>query len=650
MGTDALKVYNTLVIDKPDTEVSQILGRLEKYCSPRTNEIMSHYKFFTSKQNDENFDVYLTRLKEMVKSCNFGTLENKLLKTHIVLGIRCRDTLERLLQEDMTLDQVVTFCQSVEAAEKNYKELESKSEVHHIVKQTPAAVSKQKTTINNCTRCGKTHLINKCFAFGKICNKCKHMNHFSNLCKFNMGTSKKNNINNKEGKTYKQHLITTVDSKTGSNDEDLVFSINQVEIKETDSKKGSQVFNVNDTQINFQLDTGAETNILPYRVFTKINIKKLIQPTKIEIESYGDGFIYLFDKLSADSLKRFWRCKYKRECKARVHTGIDSLDVLKRINEHTHDSEAAKVEATVAINRLKNRAAETMEPTSTVINECISGLSEAAKGAISSSLALKKVVRRKRNEIQASPNAPQDLLTLEIPDSFKVYSPSAGMTEPFLLDDCGPGVNRILIFGRNRSLDILYNSKIWYCDGRGIHPLIYALLPNKQEKTYTHLFKMLNRLKPGLNPTSISCDFEQAILKYIKTEYPNAEIDGCLYHFSKNKWKRSLPLFPPNIWTMYNRVLNGKNRTNNHAEAANRRLNMEMGVNHPTSWSLITCLQKVQADRDFYYSQLEAGNSPPKKFKKYIDVDIRILKIVKNYEQSGILTFLRGIAQNISVQ
>ncbi|KAF0763552.1 Uncharacterized protein FWK35_00007065 [Aphis craccivora] len=85
--------------------------------------------------------------------------------------------------------------------------------------------------------------------------------------------------------------------------------------------------------------------------------------------------------MNSDSLKKFWRCKYKRECKARLHTGIDSLDleVLKRINEHTHDSEAAKVEAMVAVNRLKNRAAETMEPISTVINECISGLSEAAK-------------------------------------------------------------------------------------------------------------------------------------------------------------------------------------------------------------------------------------------------------------------------------
>jgi len=88
MGMDALKVYNTLVIDKPDTEVSQILGRLEKYCSPRTNEIMSHYKFFTSKQNDENFDVYLTRLKELVKPCNFGTLENKLSYWEFVVVIR----------------------------------------------------------------------------------------------------------------------------------------------------------------------------------------------------------------------------------------------------------------------------------------------------------------------------------------------------------------------------------------------------------------------------------------------------------------------------------------------------------------------------------------------------------------------------------
>ncbi|KAF0701791.1 Uncharacterized protein FWK35_00037259, partial [Aphis craccivora] len=87
MGADALKVYNTLITDKDkDTEVSGILEKLEKYCSPRVNEIMAHYKFFTAKQNEDPFDVYLTHLKELVKPCNFGTMETKLLKTQIVLG------------------------------------------------------------------------------------------------------------------------------------------------------------------------------------------------------------------------------------------------------------------------------------------------------------------------------------------------------------------------------------------------------------------------------------------------------------------------------------------------------------------------------------------------------------------------------------
>jgi len=83
--------------------------------------------------------------------------------------------------------------------------------------------------------------------------------------------------------------------------------------------------------------------------------------------------MYVLDKISSDGLKQFRKCKYKRECKARDRTEIGGLEVLKRINDHNHDSEAATVEAKVAVKYLKRRAAETMEPTSTVINECVSG-------------------------------------------------------------------------------------------------------------------------------------------------------------------------------------------------------------------------------------------------------------------------------------
>jgi len=133
MGADALKVYNTLITEKgKDTNVSEILEKLEKYCSSRVNEIMAHYKFFTAKQNEDPFDVYFTHLKELVKPYNFGTMETKILKTQIVLGIQSRDTLERLLREDMAIDKVIAFCQSIEAAGKNCKELEKTTEVKQI--------------------------------------------------------------------------------------------------------------------------------------------------------------------------------------------------------------------------------------------------------------------------------------------------------------------------------------------------------------------------------------------------------------------------------------------------------------------------------------------------------------------------------------
>jgi len=139
------------------------------------------------------------------------------------------------------------------------------------------------------------------------------------------------------------------------------------------------------------------------------------------------------------------------------------------------------------------------------------------------------------------------LITLEIPDTYKVYSPSEGVWENYLLDDSGPSENGILIFGRPRSLEILHFLKVWYCDGtfkvsptifaqvyiilaealNGVHPLIYALLPNKQEKTYDKLFDMLKLLKPGLNPRSVSCDFELSVI--------NSQKKNTLTFVSSNK-------------------------------------------------------------------------------------------------------------------
>ncbi|KAK9731894.1 hypothetical protein QE152_g13277 [Popillia japonica] len=64
------------------------------------------------------------------------------------------------------------------------------------------------------------------------------------------------------------------------------------------------------------------------------------------------------------------------------------------------------------------------------------------------------------------------------------------------------------------------------------------------------------------------------------------------------------------MWNMYDRVLNLQDRTNNHAEAAHRRLQIELTISadHLTMWKFIECLRKIQAYSDLYYEQLVAGH------------------------------------------
>ncbi|KAJ3640461.1 hypothetical protein Zmor_003755 [Zophobas morio] len=57
---------------------------------------------------------------------------------------------------------------------------------------------------------------------------------------------------------------------------------------------------------------------------------------------------------------------------------------------------------------------------------------------------------------------------------------------------------------------------------------------------------------------------------------------------------RRNPMFPPKTWNLYHRVLNRIDRTNNHAEAAHRRLQNELSMDHPTLWKFLDTLKIIQ--------------------------------------------------------
>ena len=91
---------------------------------------------------------------------------------------------------------------------------------------------------------------------------------------------------------------------------------------------------------------------------------------------------------------------------------------------------------------------------------------------------------------------------------------------------------------------------------------------------------------------------------------------------------RRQPMFSPNTWSVYDRTLNGVDRTNNYVEAAHRRLQAEFGMDHPNIWKFIDGIRVVQKGRDQVYEQFLRGDQPPSKRRRYVEVDTRIRTIM----------------------
>ena len=107
--------------------------------------------------------------------------------------------------------------------------------------------------------------------------------------------------------------------------------------------------------------------------------------------------------------------------------------------------------------------------------------------------------------------------------------------------------------------------------------------------------------------------------------------DNYIGRPGRNNCRSRPALFPPEIWSMYQRTISGVDRTNNPAKAAHRRLKRELYVVHPSIWKFTDGLRRVQKGRDFTYEQYVRGEPGPVKRREYILADQLLLTTVNDY-------------------
>ena len=129
IGSDVLDIFDGLSFDTEADrqDINKVLEKLEAYCIGETNETYERYVFNKrDQQQGESFDSYLTALRSLIKTCNFGTLQDNLLRDRAVLGIRENSTRKKLLAESkLTLEICISICRANETTSKQLKEIAS---------------------------------------------------------------------------------------------------------------------------------------------------------------------------------------------------------------------------------------------------------------------------------------------------------------------------------------------------------------------------------------------------------------------------------------------------------------------------------------------------------------------------------------------
>lgn len=99
------------------------------YSKSYADPIVYHSYIFHTKdqQPDEPFDSYLSSITELAKLCEFESLEERMIRDKIIVGVNCSSLRDKLLKlKDPKLNNVIEYCRLIEKERSGKKAKENK--------------------------------------------------------------------------------------------------------------------------------------------------------------------------------------------------------------------------------------------------------------------------------------------------------------------------------------------------------------------------------------------------------------------------------------------------------------------------------------------------------------------------------------------
>lgn len=205
------------------------------------------------------------------------------------------------------------------------------------------------------------------------------------------------------------------------------------------------------------------------------------------------------------------------------------------------------------VNKIKKNAIRCDDNPGGVIGSALQSIPSPVAARLPKINTLTREVQRYRKAKQFSIPTALSLEDLIIPNDLTKNAKGYEM----LLHDSGANRSRFIIFATKQNLDILADCKQWAGDGTfssvpsifkqlyTIHgmvkgkllPLVYILMPDKNEESYSNVLSVLKNYLPHSNVERMMVDFEIAFINAFKLCFPNVHIAGCYFHFTQCVWR-----------------------------------------------------------------------------------------------------------------
>lgn len=309
LGAEGQRLFYTLQV--ADDTYASALKAIQDFFTPKVNVVAERYRFRQrSQRNGESTLQYVASLRELATTCEFGAMEEEMIRDQLVEKTNSARIRERLLLEiPLTLTKAMQIAGQIETAVSEARAMHHgpQDSAVEAVQSTrprqnrfqrgrntppqPSPTAPQSTPGRACYRCGSTQHIASfegCPARDALCNSCKRKGHFSKVCR---GSNRVSEITESETEEVTETAgveVTVLGIDDGVRTAEKIMCTVNVSTNARDSQ-----------DIELMLDTGSAVSILPRESYVQLFPDSPLMTPKLSLVSYGGNAIPVHGYLQA---------------------------------------------------------------------------------------------------------------------------------------------------------------------------------------------------------------------------------------------------------------------------------------------------------------------------------------------------------------